>query len=274
MTQLQIMRALLQRGCTITLSRREDGYHIAVEGESKAGPLYTWEAMDPRLDQAITQIAAQVGLLEGAKGGNIARVTPEKLHLRDPVTVFRDSPKTNPNSEQLQVERADLARGEFNGPCEVVAADGTRQGVFSTLQVHLKFSTWEIVTWEPGDPLPPAGQAENMTTPVLAKPATRSAPADSSAADFTGPEPELPAYLSDPVTMFRSSPKGSPTSDQLQVERADILAGNFDGNAEIVTSDGRRLGAGSTLQEHLKFNYWPIVVWDLGDPLPPPGKAE
>lgn len=63
MTQLQIMRALLQRGCTVTLTRREEGYHIAVEGESEAGTLYTWEAMDPRLDQAINQVAAQMGLL-------------------------------------------------------------------------------------------------------------------------------------------------------------------------------------------------------------------
>ena len=65
MTQLQILRALLQRGCTVTMNRLDDGYHIAVEGESEAGTFYTWEAMDPRLDQAITQIAAQLGLLPG-----------------------------------------------------------------------------------------------------------------------------------------------------------------------------------------------------------------
>ena len=47
MTQLQILRALLQQGCTVTMSRRAEGYHIAVEGESKAGTPYTWEAEIP-----------------------------------------------------------------------------------------------------------------------------------------------------------------------------------------------------------------------------------
>ena len=69
MTQLQIMRALLQKGCTITLTRREEGYHIAVAGESEAGTLYTWEAMDPRLDQAINQVATQLGLLDKSPAG-------------------------------------------------------------------------------------------------------------------------------------------------------------------------------------------------------------
>ena len=73
MTQLQILRALLQRGCTVTFTRRAEGYHIAVEGESEAGTPYTWEAMDPRLDQVITQIAVTFGLLDGAPGGKIAR---------------------------------------------------------------------------------------------------------------------------------------------------------------------------------------------------------
>ena len=68
MTQLQIIRTLLQKDCTITLTRRAEGYHIAVEGESEAGTLYTWEAMDSRLDQAINQMATQWGLLNGMKG--------------------------------------------------------------------------------------------------------------------------------------------------------------------------------------------------------------
>ena len=67
MTQLQIMRALLQRGCTVTLTRREEGYHIAVEGESQAGTLCTREAMDRRLDQAINQVATQLGLLDAPR---------------------------------------------------------------------------------------------------------------------------------------------------------------------------------------------------------------
>ena len=68
MTQLQIMRALLQKGYTVTMTRRAEVYHIAVEGESAAGTFYTWEAMDSRLDQAINQVATQVGLLDGVKG--------------------------------------------------------------------------------------------------------------------------------------------------------------------------------------------------------------
>ena len=69
MTQLQIMRALLQKGCTVTLTRRAEGYHIAGEGESEAGTLYTWEAMDSRLDQAINQVATLLGLLDKSPTG-------------------------------------------------------------------------------------------------------------------------------------------------------------------------------------------------------------
>ena len=39
-------------------------------GESEAGTLYTWAAIDPRLDQAINQVATPWGLLGGATEGN------------------------------------------------------------------------------------------------------------------------------------------------------------------------------------------------------------
>lgn len=63
MTQLQILRALLQYGATVTLSRQEDGYHVAIEGVTDSGTPYAGEAMDPRLDQAINEIAVKFGLL-------------------------------------------------------------------------------------------------------------------------------------------------------------------------------------------------------------------
>ncbi len=63
MTHLQILRAALQAGYSLQLDRLDDGYHIAATGPSQAGTPYVWEAVDGRLDQAINQLAVQLGLL-------------------------------------------------------------------------------------------------------------------------------------------------------------------------------------------------------------------
>ena len=56
MTHLQILRALLQAGYSVTLEKQGDGYHVVVTGLDKAGAPGQWETADSRLDQAINQL--------------------------------------------------------------------------------------------------------------------------------------------------------------------------------------------------------------------------
>lgn len=53
MTALQILRSTLTDGATLTLSKREDGYHIEVTETDDAGQTLRREVVHPRLEQAL-----------------------------------------------------------------------------------------------------------------------------------------------------------------------------------------------------------------------------
>ena len=53
MTALQILRSTLKDGATLTLSRREDGYHIVVTATDGAGRTVRREVVHARLEQAL-----------------------------------------------------------------------------------------------------------------------------------------------------------------------------------------------------------------------------
>ena len=53
MTALQILRSTLTDGATLTLSKREDGYHIEVTETDDAGQTLRREVVHARLEQAL-----------------------------------------------------------------------------------------------------------------------------------------------------------------------------------------------------------------------------
>jgi len=53
MTALQILRSTLTDGATLTLSKREDGYHIEVAETDEAGQTLRREVVHARLEQAL-----------------------------------------------------------------------------------------------------------------------------------------------------------------------------------------------------------------------------
>ena len=53
MTALQILRSTLKDGVTLTLARREDGYHIEVTATDGDGRTVRREVVHPRLEQAL-----------------------------------------------------------------------------------------------------------------------------------------------------------------------------------------------------------------------------
>ena len=67
MTTLQILRAALQRGYSLQMDLLPTGYHLVATGASEAGTRSTWESIDPWLDQALTQLSGQLGLLDKGK---------------------------------------------------------------------------------------------------------------------------------------------------------------------------------------------------------------
>ena len=53
MTALQILRSTLKDGATLTIARREDGYHIEVTATDGDGHTVRREVVHPRLEQAL-----------------------------------------------------------------------------------------------------------------------------------------------------------------------------------------------------------------------------
>jgi len=56
MTQLQILRRLLQAGYSVEMHKLDDGYHVVVTGLDQAGAPARWESVDTRLDQAVNRL--------------------------------------------------------------------------------------------------------------------------------------------------------------------------------------------------------------------------